>query len=141
MARRPARRAPRTSKKHGTHRSGLEVEVNEQFKAKGVDGRYEETVLKYTVPASVHEYTPDFELPVGSKRVFIEVKGYFDDDDRKKILHVRDCNPDVEIRMLFKRASNKLRKTTKTTYATWCNKHGIRFCEKVIPEEWWNECD
>lgn len=95
--------------------------------------KYEQTTLTYTVPATQHKYTPDFELPDGT---FIETKGYFDTEDRQKHLHVKASNPGVKIRFLFTRAHEPIYKGSKTTYAMWCDKHGYEWAEKTVPEAW-----
>ena len=46
-------------------------------------------------------------------------------------------HPDLDIRMLFQRASNKLSKKSKTSYADWCDKHGVVWAEgDTIPAAW-----
>ena len=33
----------------------------------------------------------------------------------------------------------KIRKGSKTTYGDWCDKNGIVWAEKQIPEDWFSE--
>ena len=102
----------------------------------GVEYKYEELKLKYTVPASNHTYTPDFELPNG---IIVETKGHWVLADRKKQLLVKQQHPDKDIRIVFSNSKTKIAKGSKTSYADFCNKHGIKFADKRIPEEWINE--
>lgn len=44
------------------HKSGLETRIDEQLKAQGIDGEYEQHEVSYTVPATHHTYKPDFKL-------------------------------------------------------------------------------
>jgi hypothetical protein len=75
----------------------------------------------------------DFELPNG---IIIEVKGWFKPADRTKHLSIKKQHPDLDIRFLFDNANKRLSKTSRTTYAQWCQKHGFKYAEKTIPKEW-----
>jgi hypothetical protein len=97
--------------------------------------RYEQTKLKYTVPASKHTYTVDFELGPNS---FIEVKGYLKASERKKYLLVRECNPEIKLRFFFDKADNRIYKGSPTTYAMWCEQNGFDWTDlkRGLPPEW-----
>ena len=45
-------------------------------------------------------------------------------------------HPEIEFRMLFYNANQKIKKGSKTSYADWCDKHGIKWADKKIPPEW-----
>jgi hypothetical protein len=98
----------------------------------GVHHSYESMKLNYTKEC---KYTPDFVLDNG---IILEVKGYWIASDRTKHLRVREAHPDLDIRFVFQRATNTLNKTSKTTYADWCDKHGFLWCQGDIPKEWMN---
>ena len=98
----------------------------------GVTHSYESMKLTYTKEC---KYTPDFVLENG---IILEVKGYWLASDRTKHLRIRDAHPDLDIRFVFQKATNTLNKTSKTTYAQWCEKHGFLWCEGQIPDEWMN---
>jgi hypothetical protein len=115
------------------YRSGLEVDLDESLKQKGIDGQYEQHKIKYVKPATNHTYTPDFRLPNG---IFIETKGRFVADDRKKHILIKDQYPELDIRFVFQNSKNKLRKGSKTTYADWCIKYGFKYADKEIPMDW-----
>ena len=115
------------------YRSGLEEELDQTLKSKGIDGQYEQHKVTYAKPATYHTYTPDFRLPNG---IFIETKGRFVLADRQKHILIKQQNPDLDIRFVFQNSRNKIRKGSKTTYADWCNKHGFLFADKDIPAEW-----
>lgn len=116
-------------------RSGLEQRIAEQLEALGIPVVYEEDKLDYLVE-EVRKYTPDFRLPNG---IYVETKGRFTSDDRKKHLLVRKSNVFVDIRFVFSNSSNKLRKGSTTTYADWCRQHGFIFADRTIPVEWLKE--
>ena len=57
-------------------------------------------------------------------------------EDRKKHLLIKKQHPDLDIRIVFQSAKGKIRKGSKTTYADFCDKHGIVWAEKEIPKSW-----
>ena len=118
---------------HGV-RSGLEDAICQDLITRGVPYEYEKLKLKYTVPASIHTYTPDIELK--DNGVIVELKGRFTAADRKKMLQVKRDHPDKDIRMVFSNSKTKLNKGSKTTYGDWCEKHGFPYADKRIPEDW-----
>lgn len=117
------------------YRSGLEVGLAEALTHVGIDGEYEQHKIKYTKPATNHTYTPDFRLPNG---IFVETKGRFVAEDRKKHILIKDQHPELDIRFVFQNSKNKIRKGSNTTYADWCVKHGFIYADKTIPETWLN---
>lgn len=130
------RYAARGIKKVGTYRSGLEQKVSDQLEAKNVKFMYEEWSIPYVVPASNHKYTPDYILPNG---IIVETKGLWESDDRKKMLLIKEAYPELDIRMVFSSSRTKLYKGSPTSYAEFCEKHGITFADKLIPMEWLKE--
>jgi hypothetical protein len=118
------------------YRSGLEEEIAETLRAKGVNFTYEETKIKYIQPASEHQYTADFELENG---IIIESKGRFLVADRKKHLLIKRQQPHLDIRFVFSNSKQKLNKGSRTTYAAWCEKNGFLYADKAIPDHWVNE--
>jgi len=124
-----------TAIKNG-YKSGLEDVVAHQIKSKGLEVNYEIEKIKYVVPLSNHTYTPDFKLPNG---IFVETKGRFMPEDRKKQLLVQFQRPDLDIRFVFSSSNAKITKGSKTTYGDWCNKNGFKYADKLIPESWFHE--
>lgn len=120
----------------GAYRSGLEDKVSKQLEGKGIPFDYEIWKIPYTIPESYHTYCPDFLLPNG---IFIETKGLWDSDDRKKHLLIREQYPELDIRLVFSSSRSKLYKGSKTSYAEWCEKHGILFADKLVPLDWLKE--
>ena len=118
--------------KHG-YRSGFEHKVSEQLTEGKVKFGYEETVIEYTVPARQSKYTVDFTLPNG---ILVETKGRWTSEDRKKHLLIKKQHPELDIRFIFQSAKTKIRKGSKTTYSDYCDKHGIVWAEKKVPESW-----
>lgn len=116
-------------------RSGLERRTAEWLRLKKTPFKYEETRIEYRVEET-RKYTPDFELPNG---IFVETKGRFSVEDRKKHLLVKKQHPDLDIRFVFSNPNAKIRKGSKTSYADWCNKHGFKYAKERIPLSWLKE--
>lgn len=121
--------------RHG-FRSGLEAKNAKQLHDLGIEVKFEETKIPYEVPRSDHKYTPDFELPNG---IFIETKGKLEPKDRAKHLLIKEQWPDLDIRFVFQRPHDPIRKGSPTTYATWCDRNGFRWASRTIPEDWIRE--
>jgi len=118
--------------KHG-YRSGFEHKVSDQLKEQKIKFGYEDTVINYIKPETSHKYTIDFTLPNG---ILVETKGRWVIEDRKKHLLIKQQHPELDIRIVFQSAKTKIRKGSKTTYGDWCDKHGIVWAEKNVPESW-----
>lgn len=129
----PKKRSIRSLAIKNGYKSGLEDIVANQIASKGLVVNYEIEKIKYVIPASNHTYTPDFLLPNG---IFIETKGRFLPEDRKKQLLVRAQHPDRDIRFVFSSSRTKVTKGSKTSYADWCIKNGFLYADKLIPDEW-----
>lgn len=117
-------------KRDPTFKSGLEKKVWAELPA---NVQYEPDNLPYTV---VHQYKPDFKL---KKNTYIEAKGRFLSSDRAKHLYIKEQHPEVKIYFLFGNADNKLTKSSKTSYADWCVKHGFEYADfyrEGIPKHW-----
>jgi len=123
------------AKKHG-FKSGLEENISQQIEGKGIKVEYETEQVSYIVPASEHNYHPDFRLPNGIR---VETKGRFVLADRKKHLLVKSQHPELDIRFVFTNSKNKINKKSKTTYAMWCEKYGFKYADKEIPNSWFEE--
>lgn len=133
--------APRSSDRalHGVingYRSGLEEVVADQLRGAGIDPRYESIVVPYEKPVTKHRYTPDFPL---TDAILIETKGRFVTADRQKHILIKKQHPHLDIRFVFSSSKVRISKTSKTTYAAWCEKYGFKYADKKIPLEWLEE--
>lgn len=73
-------------------------------------------------------YTPDFVLTTKLGKIYIEAKGYFRPEDKRKIVAVKRCNPHLDIRLVFY-SHNK-------TNVRWAEKYGFPYAIQDIPKEW-----
>lgn len=121
--------------KNSKYKSGFEVKIAKSLEEQGIEVKYEQTKIKFTVPPKDRNYIPDFELPNG---IFVEGKGKLDRDAREKMALVIEQNPDKDIRLLFMR-NNKISKVSNTKYSDWCEKRSIKYAiseQGTVPESW-----
>ena len=124
--------------KHG-YRSGLEDKLSKQIKTAGLEVQYETDKISYQVPLRQAKYTPDFKLPKDGGFFYVEAKGIWDVQDRQKHLLIKEQYPEIDIRFVFSNSNNKLYKGSKSTYASFCDKHRLEWAHKTIPDEWLTE--
>lgn len=124
------------------YKSGLELVVAEQIKSTEYDLKYETDTLNYIVPERKAKYTPDFVFTKkNGKLMYIETKGRWTSIDRLKMKHVLASNPGIDIRLVFQNPSQKISKSSSTTYESYAIKLGIKYvAKKLIPYEWMEEC-
>jgi len=118
------------------YRSGLERQIGDHLKARGISFGFETLVIPFVQPETNRKYTPDFILDNG---IIIESKGMFDSADRKKMLLVKAQYPKLDIRFVFSNARAKIYKGSKTTHARWASKYGFPWAHRKIPDEWLKE--
>ena len=126
-----------------------------------IEFTYELEHIPYTIPSTQHKYKPDFvfQRPDGHT-IYVETKGYFDGEDRKKQALIHDQHPDLDIRMIFQKGNTPLVSKKKRgkkvdgtpmnsmTYGEWCDKRGIEWeSANTIAEigrvvkKWYHEAD
>ena len=126
--------ATQMARKHG-YRSGLEDKVATYLVQNNVNFLYEKVKIEWE-DLAYRTYTPDFILYNG---IIIETKGRFIASDRRKHLAIKKQHPNLDIRFIFTNSKNKLSKGAKSSYGEWCIKHGFRYYDRVIPEDWTKE--
>jgi hypothetical protein len=119
------------------YRSGLEEDTAAYLKKKKVKFTYEKEKIKW-VDLKVRTYTPDFVLANG---IIVETKGRFISVDRRKHKEIKKQFPELDIRFVFNNSRAKLYKGAKSSYGDWCDKHGFKYADKVIPDEWLEETE
>lgn len=116
------------------YRSQFEADVARRLIAAGIEPGYEQTRLLYEVP---RVYVPDFTLRTANGReILVEAKGYFPPEDRRKMLDVIRAHPERDIRIVLQRPGTRIRESSKTTLARWCDANGIVWAAGEVPEEW-----
>jgi len=114
------------------YRSQFEVSVADIL---GDKADYEPERINFIQPAQSRYYLPDFKTKTG---IYIECKGKWTSDDRKKHVWLREQHPEKRIVILFQNANVKLNKRSKTSYADWATKNNIEwldFKQHGVPKE------
>ena len=122
------------ARKYG-YRSGLEHKISIDLKERKVKYLYEKIKIEWE-DLCYRTYTPDFVLNNG---IIIESKGMFTASDRRKHLLIQKQHPELDIRFVFSNCNSKLNKRSKTTYASWCDKHNFLYATKKVPLDWTSE--
>jgi len=126
---------PRPSRHSSSaYKSGLETKFQAATQAKGWELGYEKDKIKYTIPAAVHTYTPDFTV---TSNIFVETKGLWVAADRKKAILIKEQHPDITILYVFQR-NQLIHKKSKTTYLDFCLKNDLPACTYADTDHWIN---
>ena len=133
MSRATSKLAKQLAAKAGMKSIG-EVRCAADLELRGVPFSYETTTVEYQ--HKPQHYTPDFDIYNGTEKIHIEYKGKLDYETRKKLLAVKKCNPESQIFIVFEKASNKIRKGSKTTYGLWAENNSFPWSEGTVLEEW-----
>jgi hypothetical protein len=129
------------------YRSGLEKNIATQLEALNIAFEYEQLKIEYVVPERKAKYTPDFKvgtIVIESKGAFGYGPNRFSGGDpvkeRQKLILIKQQHPELDLRIVFQRASTKIRKGSPTSYAMWADEHGFKWADKgTIPPEWIKE--
>jgi len=108
-------------------RNKFETKLFNQLKKSKVKFKYESIKIPYIIAG---HYIPDFVVDTPTGKIYIEAKGYFRPEHKRKMIAVKKCNPQLDIRIIFY-VENK-------TYIKWAVKHGFRYAFTRIPGEWLN---
>ena len=107
-------------------RNNFEESVYKKLRRSKVAFEYEAERVKYTI-ASV--YVPDFVIiREDNTKLYIETKGYLRPEDKRKLVAVKKCNPEIDLRILFQVHNLK--------YIRWAERNKIPWAVGKIPKEW-----
>ena len=71
---------------------------------------------------------PDFVIRTPTGVVYIEAKGYFRPEAKRKLVAVKKQHPEKDIRIVFYSRNKQ--------YIKWAEKTGFRYAIGTIPTEW-----
>lgn len=108
-------------------RNKFEERIYKQLKRAKVNFGYETERITYLLTGY---YLPDFVLSTPTGKVYIETKGYFRPEHKRKMVAVKRLHPEIDLRILFYSHNNKNIK--------WAEKNGIKYAIDKIPKEWLN---
>lgn len=103
----------------------FETRINLQLKKSKLPFKYESERIPYVLAG---HYVPDFVLSTATGKVYIETKGYFRPEAKRKMVAVKKQHPELDIRILFY--------SLKAQYVKWAEKNGFKWAVDKIPKEW-----
>jgi predicted nuclease of restriction endonuclease-like RecB superfamily len=108
-------------------RNKFEKRISLQLKRAKVLFKYESERIPYVLAGY---YVPDFCIETISGKVYIETKGYFRPEAKRKMVAVKKQHPEKDIRIVFysRSAANE----------RWAIKHGFKYAFETIPRDWLN---
>jgi len=109
-------------------RNKFEKKIYRQLKRAKVEFDYESERIPYVIAG---HYIPDFVIQTDSGLIYIECKGYFRPEHKRKMAAVRRQHPELDIRIVFY--------NQRSTNVKWADKLGIKYAIGSIPKEWLNE--
>lgn len=114
-------------------KSILEVRTKAWLEEHSIPHSYE--TQRWVYQYAPQKYKPDFLVP----NFVIECKGKMTREVRKKLLAIIKSNPDKKLHLVFERPQNKIDRGSKTTYAMWAEKHGIKWSDTVPLMKWFKK--
>lgn len=110
-------------------RNKFETRIQKQLKKyKKIKVAYETVKIPYVIEGN---YIPDFILTNNNKTIYLETKGHFRPEAKRKMVAVKKLHPHLDIRIVF--YSKKIRDIR------WAEKHGFPYSIGDVPPEWVEE--
>lgn len=103
----------------------FEKKIYRQIKKRKLPVKYEAERIPYLIAG---HYIPDFTITTQSGKIFIEAKGHFRPEAKRKMVAVKKLNPKLDIRIVFY--------SFKKQDVKWAEKHGFLYAIGDIPDEW-----
>lgn len=107
-------------------RNRFEKKIEGQLKKANVKFSYETEKIPYIFSG---HYIPDFVITTKTGKIYIETKGHFRPEAKRKMVAVKKLNPSLDIRLLFYSKKDKDIK--------WAQKNGFIYAIDNIPQEWY----
>lgn len=109
-------------------RNKFEARIEKQLKEAKIKFKYEAEKIPYLISG---HYIPDFIVETTHGKIYIETKGHFRPEAKRKMVAVKKLNPHLDIRLLFYSPNKQ--------YIKWAVKNGFKFAVGEIPQEWLEE--
>lgn len=106
-------------------RNKFEQRVEAELKKRKAKFRYESEKIAYVIAG---HYIPDFIVTTPTGKIYIETKGYLRPEHKRKMVAVKKCNPQLDIRILFY--------ASKPHDIRWAVRNGFIYAVGSIPKEW-----
>jgi predicted nuclease of restriction endonuclease-like RecB superfamily len=108
-----------------TCRNKFERDTLTFLRKKRAKFEYESEKIPYIIAS---HYIPDFIILTSLGKIYVECKGYFRPEDKRKLANVKKQNPSIDLRLLFYSHNKK--------NIQWAEKNGFRYAVETIPDEW-----
>lgn len=115
----------KTTRRKSLPRNQFEKKLNSQLRRAKISFKYEAEKIPYIL---ARHYLPDFIVTTPLGKIYIEAKGYLRPEDKAKLIAVKKCNPNIDLRIVFY--------ADKKQYTKWADKNGIRWSIGIIPKQW-----
>jgi predicted nuclease of restriction endonuclease-like RecB superfamily len=106
-------------------RNKFETKIERQLKRAKVSFKYESEKISYLIAG---HYIPDFIVTTPTGKLYIETKGHFRPEAKRKMVAVKKLHPELDIRIVFYSHKDKDIK--------WAERNGFRWSIDIIPKEW-----
>ena len=103
----------------------FERKILEQLQCSELPVKYEGERIPYVLAG---HYIPDYTVSTPLGKIYIEAKGHFRPEAKRKMVAVKRQHPELDIRIVFYRYSSK--------YEKWAIKYGFKYAWSNIPEDW-----
>lgn len=113
------------TKKSPKTRNKFEARIEDQLQKAKINFEYETERLPYVIHGN---YNPDFIVSTPKGKIYLETKGYFRPEHKRKMVAVKKAHPELDIRLIFYSANS--------TYVRWALKHGFPFAFREVPQDW-----
>lgn len=106
-------------------RNKFEKRIAQQLEKAKARFKYESCRIPYVIAG---HYIPDFIIDTRTGKLYIECKGYFRPEAKRKLLAVKRAHPEIDLRILFYASSKQNIK--------WAERNGFKYAFEKIPKEW-----
>lgn len=106
-------------------RNKFEEKLYRQCSKAKTSFEYETEKIAYIIAG---HYLPDFILKTPLGKIYVEAKGYFRPEHKRKLIAVKKLNPQLDIRIVFY--------ANKKEYIRWAERNGFKYSIGNIPDEW-----
>jgi predicted nuclease of restriction endonuclease-like RecB superfamily len=106
-------------------RNKFETKLRKQLTKAKVKFSYESEKIPYVIAG---HYIPDFIITTPHGKIYVEAKGHFRPEAKRKMAAVKRLHPNLDIRIVFY--------STNKTYIRWAEKHGFKYAIGDIPKDW-----
>jgi predicted nuclease of restriction endonuclease-like RecB superfamily len=114
----PRKKLPKT-------RNKFEARIDQQLRAACIAFSYESAKIPYVIAG---HYIPDFIIETKTGKVYLETKGHFRPEAKRKMAAVKKMHPELDIRIIFySRSKPNVR---------WAEKHGFKYAFHSVPDDW-----